>query len=393
MSITSASLLTKLMDVVRAPYKRRSYHLSRPVTRPLSSMSSPVMASSNINSQVPKDDFKILRTVQEVRQFSKETGELSQNIGLVPTMGALHAGHLSLVREAANENENIVVSIYVNPTQFGVNEDLDAYPRTWDSDLSQLRNLNDDLVASGYHGRITAVFAPTTKTMYPTLPPSSEIDGDGSFVIITPLGKLLEGKSRPVFFRGVATVCMKLFNIVKPTRVYFGQKDVQQTVVIKRLVDDFHLDLTVRILPTEREHDGLAMSSRNVYLGARRRAAAVLVPKLLQIAETQYLQNGKRTREDIIRPAQAYAMKQIAGELQLPPDMQTIMEVEYISLADPATMEEVDVVDVNKGAILSAALRMLPLEVIKDGEDTGENDGSKRLVRLIDNVILPPLQD
>jgi len=356
-------------------------------------MSSPVMASSNINSQVPKDDFKILRTVQEVRQFSKETGELSQNIGLVPTMGALHAGHLSLVREAANENENIVVSIYVNPTQFGVNEDLDAYPRTWDSDLSQLRNLNDDLVASGYHGRITAVFAPTTKTMYPTLPPSSEIDGDGSFVIITPLGKLLEGKSRPVFFRGVATVCMKLFNIVKPTRVYFGQKDVQQTVVIKRLVDDFHLDLTVRILPTEREHDGLAMSSRNVYLGARRRAAAVLVPKLLQIAETQYLQNGKRTREDIIRPAQAYAMKQIAGELQLPPDMQTIMEVEYISLADPATMEEVDVVDVNKGAILSAALRMLPLEVIKDGEDTGENDGSKRLVRLIDNVILPPLQD
>ena len=352
------------------------------------------MASSHgHNGIVPQEDFKILRTVQEERQFSKDVKDVSQSIGLVPTMGALHAGHLSLVRQAAKENENIVVSIYVNPTQFGVNEDLDAYPRTWDSDLAQLRNLNDDLVASGYLGRITAVFAPTTKTMYPTLPPSSEIEGEGSFVVITPLGKLLEGKSRPVFFRGVATVCMKLFNIVKPTRVYFGQKDVQQTVVIKRLVEDFHLDLTVRILPTEREHDGLAMSSRNVYLGTRRRAAAVLVPKMLQIAETQYLQNGKRTREDIIRPAQAYAMKQIAGELQLPPDMQTIMEVEYISLADPATMEEVDVVDVNRGAILSAALRMLPLEVVKEGEDTGENDGSKRLVRLIDNVILPPLQE
>lgn len=350
-------------------------------------------------SATPKSSFwgdsspiKILRDVPAVRKYQAQLQDKHKSLALVPTMGALHAGHLSLARRAAAENDEVVVSIYVNPTQFGVNEDLDAYPRTWDTDLAQLQQLNEELNTRQERGRISAVFAPTTKTMYPTLPPSSEIDGEGSFVTITPLGKLLEGKSRPVFFRGVATVCMKLFNIVKPTRVYFGQKDVQQTVVIKRLVTDFHLDIEVVIVPTEREHDGLAMSSRNVYLGARRRKAAVLVPKMLQIAEKQYLTLGKRTREEIIRPAQAFMLEEFAAQLQLPPEKQAIMDLEYISLADPDTMEEVDVVDERKGAILSAALRMLPLEKVIDGEDTGENDGGKRTVRLIDNIILPALK-
>jgi pantoate--beta-alanine ligase len=334
----------------------------------------------------------ILRTVPDVRAYRQDLISRSKTIGLVPTMGALHTGHLSLARRAATENDSVVISIYVNPTQFGVNEDLDAYPRTWDSDLAQLRKLNKELIKTKQRGQITAVFAPTTKTIYPTLPPTSELDGEGSFVTITPLGKLLEGASRPVFFRGVATVCMKLFNIVQPTRVYFGQKDVQQTVVIKRMVRDFHVDTEVCIVNTERESDGLAMSSRNVYLGARRRAAAVLLPKILEIAQAQYMQKSKRTREEILRPAEAFTLMEIAAQLQLPAEKQSIMELEYISLADPDTMEEVDVVDEEKGAILSAALRMLPLEKTVDGEDTGENDGGKRTVRLIDNIILPPIR-
>lgn len=226
--------------------------------------------------------------------------------------------------------------------------------------------------------------------MYPTLPPSSEIDGNGSFVTITPLGKLLEGASRPVFFRGVATVCMKLFNIVQPDRVYFGQKDVQQTVLIKRMVKDFHIDTEVIIVPTEREADGLAMSSRNVYLGERRRAAAVLVPRMLQMAETACLELGKRRKEEILGPARAFAMNQIEMHVRMKLEERVGMELEYLSLADPDTMEEVDVIDEEKGAILSAAVRMLPLESVREGEDTGENDGGTRTVRLIDNIILEP---
>lgn len=351
------------------------------------------MSSAISPSSTPShDNIKVFRTVPEVRTYRQTLVSESKTIGLVPTMGALHAGHLSLVRRAAAENDSVVLSIYVNPTQFGVNEDLDAYPRTWDSDLAQLRELNKELIASKQRGHITAVFAPTTKTVYPTLRPTSEIDGEGSFVTITPLGKLLEGASRPVFFRGVATVCMKLFNIVQPTRVYFGQKDVQQTVVIKRMVRDFHVDTDVCIVPTSRESDGLAMSSRNVYLGTRRREAAVLLPKMLQTAEAQYLEKAKRTREEILRPAEAFVMQGIATQLVLPAQTQVIMELEYISLADPDTMEEVDVVDESRGAILSAALRMLPLEKTVEGEDTGENDGGKRTVRLIDNIILPPIR-
>jgi pantoate--beta-alanine ligase len=156
-------------------------------------------------------------------------------------MGALHEGHASLVRHAAAENTDVFVTIYVNPTQFGLNEDLASYPKTWEADMSVLEKLNEELASAG-QGRVTAVFAPTTKTMYPTLPPDSSIPGVGSFIEMRPLGQLLEGASRPVFFRGVATVCMKLFNICAPDRVYFGQKDVQQTRVIRRLLKDFHLD-------------------------------------------------------------------------------------------------------------------------------------------------------
>jgi pantoate--beta-alanine ligase len=303
-------------------------------------------------------------------------------------MGALHDGHLSLIRQAASENTDVFVSIFVNPTQFGVNEDLSSYPRTWDADVAKLEQLNDELKGDG-NGCITAILAPTAKTMYPTLPPSSEIDGDGSFVTITPIAKKLEGASRPVFFRGVATVCMKLFNIVGAERVYFGQKDVQQTVVIRRMVKDFHLDTEVKIGPTMREADGLAMSSRNVYLGARRRNVGLVLFSALRAAESAY-QSGKLARNDILGPANEIARDVVTQQQSLPPSERANFEVDYISLADPDTLEEVETVDPAKGAILSGAIKMAPLEATNAGEDCGLGDG-KVAVRLIDNLILQPV--
>ncbi|KAK5112584.1 hypothetical protein LTR62_003898 [Meristemomyces frigidus] len=303
-------------------------------------------------------------------------------VGLVPTMGALHEGHLSLIRQAAGENDKVFVTIYVNPTQFGVNEDLDSYPKTWDRDMQLLHQLDEHLT----RGDVSAVFAPTTKTMYPMLPPDSTLPGKGSFVNITPLANLLEGKSRPVFFRGVATVCMKLFNIVQPERVYFGQKDVQQTVIIKRMVKDFHLDTQVRIVPTEREQDGLAMSSRNVYLGERRRKVGIVLRKALLAAQEAF-RIGKTSREEILAAAWEVTNRMSMEQDTMVPEQRARFEVDYLSLADPETLEEVALVDAQQGAVLSGAIKMLPLEVVRDGEAHGVG-GDKVPVRLIDNVIL-----
>jgi pantoate--beta-alanine ligase len=303
-------------------------------------------------------------------------------------MGALHEGHLSLVRQAAAENTDVVVTIYVNPTQFGLNEDLASYPKTWDTDLRMLHTLDRELASVEGAGRVTAVFAPTTKTMYPTLPPDSSIPGVGSFIEMRPLGQLLEGASRPVFFRGVATVCMKLFNLCQPERVYFGQKDIQQTVVIRRLVKDFHLPIDVRIVPTSREPDGLALSSRNVYLGARRRTAGIVLNQALRKAEAQY-KAGKRSRGDILWPANDHADQTKMAQDALEPRKRARFEVDYISLADPETMEELEEVDPARGAILSGAVKMLSVEEPDSAEDLGVGAGQIP-VRLIDNIVLDP---
>ncbi|KAL2862319.1 pantoate--beta-alanine ligase PAN6 [Aspergillus lucknowensis] len=332
--------------------------------------------------------FEVFRDVSPLRKLRRDLLLSRRTVGLVPTMGALHEGHLSLIRQAAAENTDVFVSIFVNPTQFGVNEDLSSYPRTWDADVAKLEQVNAELTREN-GGRITAILAPTSKTMYPTLPPSSEIDGDGSFVTITPLSRKLEGASRPVFFRGVATVCMKLFNIVGADRVYFGQKDVQQTVVIKRMVTDFHMDTEVKIGPTMREDDGLAMSSRNVYLGTRRRAIGLTLFKALKAAESAY-HSGKLNRTDILDPSTSITKDVLAKQQALSPSERALFEVDYISLANPDTLEELEAVDPAKGAILSGALKMAPLEETNAGEDCGLGDG-KVPVRLIDNLILKPL--
>ncbi|KAF2688208.1 Nucleotidylyl transferase [Lentithecium fluviatile CBS 122367] len=330
---------------------------------------------------------QIFHDVAPLREYRRELLFSKRTVGLVPTMGALHEGHLSLVRQAAAENTDVIVTIYVNPTQFGLNEDLSSYPKTWESDLRMLNALDRELASVGA-GRVSAVFAPNTKTMYPILPPDSAIPGVGTFVEMRPLGQLLEGASRPVFFRGVATVCMKLFNICAPERVYFGQKDIQQTVVIKRLVKDFHLHMDVRICPTAREPDGLALSSRNVYLGTRRRNVGIVLNQALRKAESQY-KSGKRSRGDILWPANDHADMTLQEQECLDPSKRARFQVDYISLADPETMEEIDEVDETRGAILSGAVKMLPIEQAREGEELGVGDGLIP-VRLIDNIILDP---
>jgi pantoate--beta-alanine ligase len=316
-----------------------------------------------------------------------------RTVGLVPTMGALHAGHLSLIRAAAKENSDVFVSIFVNPTQFGVNEDLASYPRTWESDMAQLSELDKELaqkhtgsdVTGDAAGRISAVFHPSVQTMYPTLPPTSEETGDGSFVLITPLGKKLEGASRPVFFRGVATVCTKLFNIVQPDRVYFGQKDVQQSVLIRRMVQDFHIPTEVRVMSTSREKDGLAMSSRNVYLGELRRQQATTLYKALRAAETVY-ESGSYSRQSILGAAEDVIEIERLMNKKSPVYSRTPFEFVYLSLADPSEMDEIkDKVDPTRGAILSGAVKMMPVIAPQSDEERAQNP-----VRLIDNIILKP---
>jgi pantoate--beta-alanine ligase len=345
--------------------------------------------------------MQIFYDIQPLRHFRHQLLLSQKSVGFVPTMGALHAGHLSLVRRAAQENTDIVVSIYVNPLQFSVNEDLDTYPRTWAKDLKMLMMLDQEFAEantasqesnlSGHPtisplppkvlGRISAIFVPTTRIMYPTLPPTSD---NGTFVTVTPLASLLEGASRPIFFRGVATVCVKLFNVVNPDRVYLGQKDIQQTVVIKRVVKDLCMPIEVVVGLTEREDDGLAMSSRNIYLGQRRRPKATVLVRALRMAKEQYM-SGKLTRDDILGPPQSLLQLLAEEQEQLPAEQRVRFEVDYISLADAESLEEIEVVNEAKGAILSGAIKMLPVERSYEGEDDGEN-----YVRLIDNIILKP---
>jgi pantoate--beta-alanine ligase len=329
--------------------------------------------------------FQVFRDVRPLQLQRRDLYRPGYSVGFVPTMGALHEGHLNLIRNALRENTHVFVSIFVNPTQFGVNEDLDAYPKTWKEDMEKLELVERELSSSST-GRIAGIFAPTVKTMYPTLPPSSEPAGDGSFVTIMPLGKWLEGASRPVFFRGVATVCTKLFNIVQPDLVYFGQKDVQQSVLIKRLVKDFHFSIQVRVIPTSRESDGLAMSSRNVYLGQRRRRDVVVLSQALFAAQAAY--NAGETSARSIRQA---ALDVFKNALKLRDGRMFAsgeIEIDYIALSQAEDMETISDdwhIDPQKGAILSAAMRVLPVEQVESEEE--EDQG---LVRLIDNVILEP---
>jgi pantoate--beta-alanine ligase len=275
---------------------------------------------------------KVVTRVSEVRGWR---GALSGTVGLVPTMGYLHAGHVSLVERARRENDRIAATLFVNPTQFGPREDLARYPRDLDRDRRLLEAAGCDLL-----------FAPPVEEIYPA--------GFDTFVETGAVAAPLEGARRPGHFRGVATVVLKLLNIVRPDRAYFGQKDAQQLAVIRKMVADLDVPVEVVACPTVRDADGLALSSRNSYLGPEDRAAAPVLYRALTAAADRW-RAGERSADGLRR-----VMREVLGA---EPRAQT----DYVSVADPATLQELDTV--SGPALLSLAVRVGP-------------------ARLIDNVLL-----
>jgi pantoate--beta-alanine ligase len=222
--------------------------------------------------------MEIIRTIDWMKQVSRAARANERVVGFVPTMGALHEGHFSLVREARGQCSPVVASIFVNPTQFGPSEDLAKYPRPFEKDVTALENLGVDYL-----------FAPSVEEMYPK--------GFSTYISVEQLGDRLEGRSRPGHFRGVATVVLKLFDAVQPTFAFFGRKDAQQLAVIRRMVRDLGLDAQIVACPIVREPDGLALSSRNVYLNPQARAAAATLSHSLELLRIQ-IEKGER---DIVR--------------------------------------------------------------------------------------------
>jgi len=265
--------------------------------------------------------MQVVGPIFELRALRQQ---LSGTVGFVPTMGYLHEGHLALVKQARIENSNVIVSIYVNPTQFGLREDFGAYPRELNRDLELLREEGVDIV-----------FVPSDDEMYP--PEFS------SCVNVEKVTERLEGASRPGHFRGVTTVVTKLFNIVQPSRAYFGQKDAQQAVVIKRMVTDLNMGIEVIVVPTVRESDGLAMSSRNIYLNPRERQSATILFKALTLAR-QLWQGGEKDADKL--------RKQMTSLIQKEP----LAQIDFVSIADAETLEELNLID--RPALASLAVRI-----------------------------------
>lgn len=270
----------------------------------------------------------VAATVEEVR--AARAAEPGLSWGFVPTMGYLHEGHLSLVRLARAANDGVAVSIYVNPTQFAPTEDLASYPRDLERDLTLLRDEGIDLV-----------FTPDDATIYPP--------GFQTAVIVSEVTKPLEGASRPTHFQGVTTVVAKLLNIVAPDRVYFGQKDAQQVVVVRRMILDLNIPVEMVIGPIVREPDGLAMSSRNTRLSSEQRAAAPVLHRALSAAAAA-LQAGERDGDALRRQMEAI----LAAE--------PLAALDYASVADPETLQELD--HVADRALLSLAVRFGPVRLI-----------------------------
>ena len=262
----------------------------------------------------------VVRTRAELREAR---AALASSVGFVPTMGALHEGHASLVRRARMDCDAVAASIFVNPTQFGANEDLSRYPRDEAGDLALLDSLGVDLA-----------FVPTVEEIYQ--------QGSSISVDVGALGEVLEGAARPGHFRGVATVVTILFNLVAPDKAYFGQKDGQQSVVIRRLVSDLGMPVEVVVCPTVREADGLAMSSRNRYLTSQERSQAPILNRALQAAAGA-LAAGDKSAESL----RQFMRDELAAA--------RLGDVDYVSVADAETLQELDVVD--RPALASLAVR------------------------------------
>ena len=263
--------------------------------------------------------MKIVKTVDEVKAIVKGWRSEGLTVGLVPTMGFLHAGHQSLIAKSVEQNDRTVVSVFVNPIQIGPNEDLEAYPRDIKRDADLCEKTGADII-----------FNPEPEEMYK--------DGFVSFVDMNGLTNHLCGLSRPVHFRGVCTVCNKLFNIASPDRAYFGQKDAQQLAVIKRMVKDLNMNLEIVGCPIVREEDGLAMSSRNTYMNDEERKAALVLSKAIFLGQ-KMVQDGERSAEAV-----ASKMRELISS-------EPMADIEYIEVVNNLTMESIEEI---KGDILVA---------------------------------------
>jgi pantoate--beta-alanine ligase len=281
--------------------------------------------------------MRIAKSIAEARAAIAELRAAGRTVGLVPTMGALHAGHISLVRAARAACGAVVVSLFVNPTQFGPNEDFSKYPRTFDADCEMLRGEG-----------VEVLFAPPAEEMY--------APGAVTFVDVEEISGRLDGESRPGHFRGVATVVAKLFNIVGPDQAFFGQKDAAQVAVLRRMVRDLNFGLELVVCPIVREPDGLAMSSRNRYLSADDRRHALVLHRALRRME-ELADAGQTASDELVEAGRAV----MAGE--------PAAQLDYLRIVDPETLE--DVSDVGRGALAAVAAWVGP-------------------ARLIDNVLLPP---
>jgi len=259
---------------------------------------------------------QIIRTIEEMKEFSKKIKESGKSIGFVPTMGYLHEGHLSLVRKAKEENDTVVTSIFVNPTQFAPTEDLDQYPRDEKGDSAKLKKEG-----------VAAIFIPTIKEIYP-----AEYQ---TYVEVTELTKNLCGKSRPTHFRGVTTIVLKLFKIVNPDRAYFGKKDYQQFRVIEKMCKDLNFDVKIVSCPIVREKDGIAMSSRNKYLTEEERRDAIILYQALEKGK-EIILNGERNSSKIIQ-----TMKNMIRSKK------TLKKIDYVSIVDLYTLKDLHYVDRN----------------------------------------------
>lgn len=278
----------------------------------------------------------ILRSIEEMREFQRKNYIGKKTTGFVPTMGALHSGHLQLMQQAKRENDLGIASIFVNPTQFSPGEDLDKYPRQVEKDIELLKSINMDIL-----------FLPKESDMYPknTL----------CHVEPTAFNSIYEGQARPEFFRGVATIVCKLFNIVLPTQSYFGQKDISQCILVKQMIRDLNMDTKVNIIETIRDIDGLALSSRNAYLSPEERKHSNILFKALAA--------GKELCEKSSSPVSREAVtKAITAVLASEP---LVTHTEYISIASHENMKELAEVDSKKvGAVLSSAVRVGKVRLI-----------------------------
>lgn len=277
-----------------------------------------------------------MRVVRGLDDIRKARAELAGPVGLVPTMGFLHEGHLSLIRQARRESASVIVTIFVNPTQFGPNEDLESYPRDFERDLEAVRPFTD------------VVFAPSADSIYPA--------GFGSYIDVGPVAQPLEGEARPGHFRGVATVVAKLFNLTQPDRAYVGQKDAQQAIVINQMVEDLNMPVELRVMPTIREPDGLALSSRNVYLNREEREKASLLPAALFAIRDRW-RAGERDSGRLVELGRELIAQEPAVKL------------EYLSIADTSTLLELPHIQESALVLLSARVGR---------------------ARLIDNILLGP---